>query len=81
MMYADVMPAQIDKPIATTVRLDAAHQRLLVDLQREHPGVSTQRLFEMLLENDAARRQVDVDALITRVMERDSEALTRLRDL
>lgn len=75
------MTTETTKPIATTVRLDAQHQELLTTLQRDRPGVSAQRLFEQLLEEAAARREVDLDALVSKVVTRDQEALTILRDL
>jgi hypothetical protein len=80
-MYTDVMTIQTDKPIATTVRLDPAHQALLSALQKDRPGTSVQRLFEQLLEESVTRREIDVASLVSKVVTRDQDALTALRDL
>lgn len=71
-MYRDVM-AQM------TLRLDAAHEKMLEDLQRRNPGVSRQRLFESLLEQSTREQEEEIGEVARRITASNPSLLDALR--
>lgn len=69
------------KPIPTTVRLDAVHEKMLRNLQSRKPGVSSQKIFEGLLEEADARHDRDVTIIATSIREKNTALFDALADL
>ena len=50
-----------------TLRLSEEHERMLEELQRRHPGVSRQKLFESLLERSSREEDESITSIAQRI--------------